>query len=389
MSTNNGYTQNISTADFSQTPRLTIEQPTGDVHIQGWDQPAIEVAIAGSEGLFELEQDGSLVTVRSRPGSYKLVNFLEPVTEGLQNLGIGLERVAAKVERNVERSMRRMSKGFGPYMDPSSWAGGCDYYIKVPYDCDLNLRTSTGDLSVEQVNGTLFIQSTSGDIRMQRVGGNLVVHSASGDITINGVEGKLGARSASGDIKGDKANLAEVSVNSASGDIELGLLRVPERGCEVHTVSGDLTLSLPADARVTAEVATLSGDISCGFQRDQVAYNAQHRRGASLTINGGGPLARLGSTSGDVLIRARREESAPPAPAQPDVPGTPTTDLSRSTPSTEGENARATSPEAKDRTEPEGYAERRQAALEILKAVERGELTSQQAMEHLANIEGE
>ncbi len=396
MAETKGYTQTISTAEFHDAPRLALEQPTGDVHIEGWDRQEIEVSISDREGLFDIEQSGTLVTVRSRPGSYRVVNFLEPVTEELQSMGIDLERVAAKVERKVERSMRRLGRSISMGMDVAQWAGGRDFYIRVPHRCDVTLRTSSGDISLAAIEGTLFVQSTSGDMRMRDLRGNLVVHSASGDITIDGLAGKLGARTASGTVGAKRANVSEVSINTASGDIELQMLRVPERNCEVRTISGDLTLYLPADARFNAEVATLSGDISCGFPRDQVTYTAKRHRGAGLVVNGGGPTVRLGSTSGDIKITARTgESSAPPAPSAPTAPqapagaGEPTRDLARSQAHDEASVGGVGGGPSADLQEPEGYAARRQAELEVLQAVQRGELTPQEAVQKLAELDGE
>ena len=83
MSETKGYTDTISTADFEETPRLILEQPTGDVHVEAWDRPEIEVSISDPEGLFEMQREGSKVLVHNRPGSFKLVNFLEPAREEL------------------------------------------------------------------------------------------------------------------------------------------------------------------------------------------------------------------------------------------------------------------------------------------------------------------
>src|SRR5207249_622009 len=125
-------------------------------------------------------------------------------------------------------------------VDIGRWMSGRDYYIKVPHTCNLTLRTSSGDLRVADVAGTLLLQATSGDMNLERVGGNVLASSASGDITINGLEGKLGARSASGDVRIKNAALQELSVTSASGDVNLELTRTPEREWEAKSVSGDL-----------------------------------------------------------------------------------------------------------------------------------------------------
>src|SRR5204863_665744 len=105
----------------------------------------------------------------SRPLKFELGNIGDawrPAVSDLQNMGIDLEKMAARVERKVARSLRHVGHRTGQMagnFNLGRWVGGRDYYIKVPYDCDLGLRTSTGDLDVSGVNGTHFIQSTAGD----------------------------------------------------------------------------------------------------------------------------------------------------------------------------------------------------------------------------------
>jgi DUF4097 and DUF4098 domain-containing protein YvlB len=375
-----GYVRTISTADFTETPRVSLEQPTGDVYVEGWDRPEIEVSCSDPEAMFDVSQSGAEIIINNRPGSFKLVNFVEPVVNEAKGFGIDLgkadiERAAARVERKVERSMRRFGRGFSVNVDIGRWLSGRDYYIKVPHSCNLTLRTSSGDLSVRDVTGTLLLQSTSGDIGLEQLGGNLLVSSASGDIEMNGVEGKLGTRSASGDIKIKRADLQEVSVTSASGDVTLEMTKMPDREWEIKSVSGDVNLYLPSDAQVTAQVRTLSGDINCGFPRSQVTYNPGRGRGeATLVINGGGLAAQFNTVSGDLNVKPRHvSDNHGREGRREDEGGQYTTDLSRRQ-------------AGGDITEAEGYAARRQAELEILQAVERGEISSQEAIERLGSL---
>ncbi|MFL5731612.1 MAG: DUF4097 family beta strand repeat-containing protein [Chloroflexia bacterium] len=371
------FTQTISTAEFADTPRLSLEQATGDVFIEGWDRPEIQVTSSDEEETFELAQSGSQVAVRSRPIKLNLEGFsgmLEPAFGELQNLGMGFDKVAARVERQVQRSLRHAGHKMRHIdkMDLGRWSGGRDYYVKVPHDCDLSLRTSTGDLRITGVTGTFFLQSTSGDTRLVNLSGNILITSASGDITLDAVEGKLGVRTASGEITIRGASLKEVSATTASGDIRLQLLSVPERDFEIKTVSGDLRVEIPPDARLTAEINTFSGDIDCDFPHEQIRRHPG--RTTNLVINGGGTQARFASVSGDVSIHRGPGPSANRGQRTPDM------DFAR------GEDEEGGSDDIR---EPEGYAARKQAELEILEAVQRGELSTQDALARLSQLDGE
>jgi hypothetical protein len=389
MVENAGYTETISTKDFPATPRFVLEQPTGDVRVEGWDREEIEVSISDPSSMFEIEQAGALVTVRNRPGKFKMVNFVE-AEEAIKGIRLGfegadLEDIGARVERSLERGMRRLGRKLGS-IDPSQWmGGGRDYNIRVPHNCDLALRTSSGDLEIRSVNGTLFIQSTSGDIRMVECGGSALVNSSSGDIKIEDLEGKLGVRTVSGDIKTHRLNLQEVSAGTTSGDLELDLLRLPQNELELKSVSGDLNLAIPSDSQLTFEITTVSGDVNCGFPRSQVSYSSNRKRGMTLSLNGGGPVVNVATVSGNVSVRPNKANGQPQAgEARRTVSvGEPTMDLSRT-----GDTAQQTQDAAGDITQPEGYVERQQAELEILQAVQRGELSPQEAVRRLGELDG-
>ena len=284
-------------------------------------------------------------------------------------LGENIERVAAKVERKVERQFAKAGRNMrGFNIDFGRWSGGRDYTIRVPHTCDINLRSSSGDISIHHVNGTHFIQSSSGDINMHHIKGNSLIGTASGDVSMHGIEGKLGVRTASGDINITEASLKDISVSTASGDVTVNMLTAPESDFEIKGVSGDIDLILPGDSRLTIEVSTLSGDINSRFQHEMQSRGPGRGRTSTLNINGGGPTARLATVSGDISIH--RGKSVNPEREM----GEPTRDLGRSS-------------EGDDVMEPEGYVDRKEKELEILQALERGELSAQDAMKRLSDLD--
>jgi|GEM_PF-2345585 len=399
MAENKGRATTISTAELTETPRLMLEQATGDVHIHGWDRPEIEISTPDGKDYFDVEQAGSQIVIRARRGRGRY-EFDEPFPHGrherhgpnvelpkikidapgvrldLESLGEDIgrhaERIAARVERNVERSMRRLGRHMDFDIEAGRWAGGHDFDIKVPHNCDLTLRTSTGDIRIEDVNGILYVQTASGDLHVGRIEGTALVKSASGDINVEGVRGKLGLRTASGDVNIRHADLQELSAQSVSGDLTLDLERVPDNGFEMKTVSGDVNARIPRDARLTINVTTFSGDIDCGLPHQMERQGRGRDR--ILRINGGGMAATFSSVSGDISIDpGRRSEAAP------NGGGAPTMNMSDA-PQSEAEGA------ADDIMEPEGVVARRQAELEILQALERGEISAQEAMSRLGEL---
>jgi hypothetical protein len=137
--------------------------------------------------------------------------------------------------------------------------GGDTVELEVPVDMPCELKTVSGDISLENLHGTLNVRSISGDID-----GRSLTHVQS-------------ATSTSGDLDLEKC-LVDGDVVTKSGDVEID-------SCTVHgmlkSYSGD------ASARDTvlndADVLSFSGDV--------------HLEG--VTIQGG---ARLKTTSGDIRV---------------------------------------------------------------------------------------
>jgi len=388
MTSKEDNTRTISTAEFADKPRIMLEQATGDVHIEGWDRQEVEIN-TGDGREIQVEQEGSQIVIRSRfrRERDRDRDFDEdrgPRRRHGRDFGditLGLEGIAAEVERGVVRSMRKLGRRIESEIEIGRWMGGRDFTIKVPHKCDITLRSSTGDLTISEVQGALYLQTATGDIRLENIEGAAIVNSASGDIKADMITGKLGVHTASGDLRIDQANVEELSAHTASGDINLEMMSIPSKGFDIKTVSGDLSVELPGDARLTAQLSTFSGDLDCNMSHERVQRGPGRGREQTITINGGGPLAHFSSVSGDVSIHGSKRKSM----VQHDGAGEPTMDLSRqnapqasSEPSAEGSD---------DISEPEGYAARKQASLEILQAVERGELSAQDAVRRLSELE--
>lgn len=372
-----GYTQKILTAAFSGTPRLALEQPTGDVHVEGWDKPEIEISISDERELFNVEIEGSQVTIRNLPPQAPdMRGFFESYRGDLGELGANLGRVAAKVEREVERKLRRFERGMkGVHIDLGRWAGGRDYTIRVPHNCDLSLRSSSGDLTVRRVNGTHYLQSSSGDLNLDGVEGTVVVSTASGDINATEMQGKLGARSASGDISVFKGSLTELSITTASGDLNLDLHAQPEREFQIKSVSGDVDVKLPRDVRLSIEVNTLSGDVNTSFRG---AEAPPRRRGpgrsGTIELNGGGLHGAIHTVSGDISIYPNRKAESD---YEDYSESQGTVDLSRA----------SVQPDDTNKSERDLEAERkREAEMSILNSLQNGEINVEEAMRQLGEL---
>jgi hypothetical protein len=134
---------------------------------------------------------------------------------------------------------------------------------------DVTVRSASGDLLLDKVGGELTMHTASGDTQVKRVDGAVRISSASGDVTIGSCGGPVNARTASGDVSFDGVASGLVQVNTATGDIRVGVLPGLGVYLELSSLSGSVRSDLDevdgpdgdADTAVEIRARTMSGNI--------------------------------------------------------------------------------------------------------------------------------
>lgn len=156
----------------------------------------------------------------------------------------------------------------------------------------LRAETGSGDISFDDVTGDADVKSGSGDVRLHKVSGNAAVSTASGDIDVEGVGGSTLVRSASGDVHIGEA-AADVTVQTASGDQQIDAVSQGE--VSLQSASGDMTVGVRRGSRLAVDARSLSGDTSSDIPLDDVDDD---------DATDDGPLVELRATamSGDIHV---------------------------------------------------------------------------------------
>jgi DUF4097 and DUF4098 domain-containing protein YvlB len=94
-----------------------------------------------------------------------------------------------------------------------------NFQITVPEDTELQLKTQTGLIYVEQVIGDMTLQSVAGDVHLKEVSGYIVVRTTGGSLVCTQCAGKLEFRSVSGGAQILQPALTNVSLFTTSGNI--------------------------------------------------------------------------------------------------------------------------------------------------------------------------
>lgn len=226
---------------------------------------------------------------------------------------------------------------------------------EAPAGCELSLDTVSGDMLVDGMRGEQRYTTVSGDLVGTDLEHRVRLTTVSGDATLRGRERlAIWASTVSGDVSIMAPVLADVRLNAVSGDLELEGALARDGSFRAESVSGDLSVGLLGS--VSLEVRGLSTDVHVEMDH-RLEGRADRRR---VVIGDGRPSFVFSSMSGDVLVRRPRRlevpAAPPPPPVAPAVPAAPT---------------------------PDALA-REAAALEVLRALERGEIDVEEASRRLA-----
>lgn len=285
---------------------------------------------------------------------------------------------------------------FGPLRIGSRQAVNLD--VDVPRGTRLSVRTLSGDVSAQAIAGPSRWATASGDLRLQVDGGPVDVDTMSGDVTLEAsVAIEVGARSVSGDLRLRAPSLLVLNASTTSGDVDVVAEMAGPASHAISSVSGDVRLTTGSEVRLEAQ--TVSGDI-----RAAGAHREEGGRGRRTLVVGAGKVAVKARTmSGDILLRpgAGPARSAPPAPqagsAAPDAPVDPVTPVAAPDPAVVVAEASAAPnlvrPGLATPADPASggagdEGPREAARLELLHALERGDLDVETAMRRLETLDG-
>jgi hypothetical protein len=296
------------------------------------------------------------LTVRAGRGDVR-VRGIDGAVARLMTPGGGTPHAVTVDRRAGELAIRATDDDsrFGRRPD----GAGQDLDIEVPAEATVSIETASGTVRVIGLGGDQHYRTTSGDVGLRAASGRLEVEVVSGDVDI-AADGPLAlvGRTVSGDfvIRGETLSTAEIA--TTSGDVRV-TGRFDDAGPFVfETVSGDITLAVAND--ITIEATTITGSL----RSERPARLIEGPGQRTLVVGAGGPAVAFRSTSGDLRIaRAEAGRPAAPAPAIPAPPTPPTAPMAPDAPAEDD------------------------AALRILRALERGDIDVAEAERRLAGIE--
>lgn len=158
------------------------------------------------------------------------------------------------------------------------------YNIKIPVGVRINLRSTSGNITVSGIVGGLDLKTVSGHLKLGDIGGQVELGSVSGDITIEGSTGsglygepagsdfktgegaRIRATSVSGAISILSGEWDEVAAMNTGGDIRWEGLVKPECSYMLSSHSGNIEFVATGGIGFEVSLSTLSGSISAPLE---------------------------------------------------------------------------------------------------------------------------
>ena len=126
----------------------------------------------------------------------------------------------------------------------------------------------SGELRIEEIGGKASIKNLNGDSWIGKVAGNVSLNSAHGNISVDKAGSNLTARTAFGNVRVGDVTRGSIVLQSASGDLEVGIHQGTAAWLEVRSSIGVVTNTLeatdrPEGSQQTAEIRarTFDGNI--------------------------------------------------------------------------------------------------------------------------------
>ena len=308
----------------------------------------------GPRGRFTLRQASGDIFIRGVEGDTVRVKSLDdkPLSE-VFDVEVGDDHVDLRQRDGVEFGLGMFRRG-----------SSMDLKVEVPHGASLSIETASADIGATDLSGTKHFRTASGEVSLARIAGAVEVETVSGEIEIEGAAPlDLTAKSVSGDMDVRVPSVRRLDVATTSGDIRLDAELSGNGPFAMRSISGDAIIVGRTGFRVEAQ--TITGDLSSDLPSKRESMPGRK----ILVVGRPGPTLTFRSVSGDLHVTEPRD-------AAPAIDTTLEESMDETTPTTDSGQ-----PEPGEASEAEGKR------LEILRALERGDISVAEATEQLGQLD--
>ena len=195
-----------------------------------------------------------------------------------------------------------------------------DFIVTVPASFSADLHTSGGGITVGDLGGKVSARTSGGGIKLGKLGGEVdartsggsvsldeshgaaVLHTSGGNINVGRVSGPAELSTSGGGIKIDSVQGA-VQAHTSGGSVRAGIAGPLKEDCVLSTSGGSVKVNVDKGAAFRLDASTSGGDVDADGLTLTIQSSNRSRSKLAGTVNGGGPLLKLRSSGGDIVVR--------------------------------------------------------------------------------------
>jgi len=275
------------------------------------------------EQAFEVAPGGKLTVNASRGSIDVETTESNQVLIEIEPRGWSLEEFQKEFKVEFDQSGNDVSVVIEPHSKTSKWfnwgrSKGYRLHAFIPVRFDIDLNTSGGGISVNDLQGEVLAKTSGGSMDFGRIegpvsaktsGGNIKVAECVGDVEVSTsggniqlgkVEGYVKASTSGGNIKVDGVGDTLIAKTSG-GSIEATIAEQPSGDCHLRTSGGDVTVRLASDLGFEIDAKTSGGRVHTDLPVTIQGSIQKNRIQGKLME--GGPSLTLRTSGGNIRIQ--------------------------------------------------------------------------------------
>jgi len=185
--------------------------------------------------------------------------------------------------------------------------------VEIQSGQDATIETGGGSVQVRQCNGRVKVSTGGGSVDLADVGGPADIETGGGTIHLTSAKGHVHAETGGGGI--ELLGVPSAHAETGAGGITVKILNTggERRDSDLETGAGDITVYIAPDVAINVRASVDMGNghrITSDFPDIHIASEGDQWGPKTLTaegkLNGGGPMLKVHTSTGDICIRKAR-----------------------------------------------------------------------------------
>ena len=197
-----------------------------------------------------------------------------------------------------------------------------DFIVTVPVNYHVTLKTSGGDVTVGDLMGRVHARTSGGDVTLGKIAGDIDAGTSGGNVRLTEGSATVKLGTSGGDIRVGRAvgptdldtSGGDIDIKSventlhastSGGDVSAGIGGALKGDCRLGTSGGRVRVTVDKGVAFNLDAATSGGDVDATGLTITIEKGGSGRSRLSGKVNGGGPLLKLRSSGGDIIVETR------------------------------------------------------------------------------------